>query len=120
MTAITSVFLAALAWLSCAAPPEAAAPQAELLQTGRPCAPAAYSCEPGRCVATIDNQCDLPVTCQLRIESQCQTSAGEVGPATASTKQVTQLAKTSNALEAATNCGQGAPVSTTVVALECI
>jgi hypothetical protein len=104
---------------ACTRGTEVAAPQSERLETGRACAPATASCEPGRCVATIDNQCDLPVTCRMSIESQCD-AGGVSGPANAATKQVTQLAKTSNVLEASTQCSQGAPVLTKVVALECI
>jgi hypothetical protein len=103
----------------CAPPSEAAGPQSEKMATGRACAAASTACEPGRCVATIENQCDLPVTCRMSIESQCD-AGGVSGPANASTKQVTQLAKTTNMLEASTQCSQGAPVLTKVTALECI
>jgi hypothetical protein len=70
-------------------------------------------------VATIDNQCDLPVTCRMKIESQCD-AGGVTGPANAATKQVTQLAKTTNVLEASTQCGQGSAVLTKVTGLECL
>ncbi len=116
--------IAAFVWLGslgCSAPTEAATtPHEEKLLTGRSCALATASCGAGRCVATIQNQCDLPVTCRMHVESQCQTAGGETGPANASTKQVTQLAKTTNVLEAATHCGQGSPVITQVTSLECI
>lgn len=118
VAALALVFVA-LSGLACTPGTEAAAPQSERLETGRTCAPATASCEPGRCVATIDNQCDLPVTCRMSIESQCD-AGGVSGPANAATKQVTQLAKTSNVLEASTQCSQGAPVLTKVVGLECI
>ena len=111
-------FVACMA-LACARPSEAAAPQSEKMETGRPCAPASASCEPGRCVATIDNQCETPVTCRMTIESQCD-AGGVSGPANAATKQVTQLAKTTNVLEATTQCGQGSAVLTKVAGLECI
>ncbi len=45
---------------------------------------------------------------------------GNVGPAEASTKRVTQLAGTKKTLEAQTDCGQGTAVSTKIAALECI
>lgn len=106
--------------IACAgAPTPAAAPQGDPLETGRACAPANASCEAGRCVATVDNRCDVPVTCRMSIESQCD-AGGVSGPANAATKQVTQLAKTTNVLEASTQCSQGTAVLTKVVGLECI
>lgn len=115
-----AVSVVALTVVACAASPTpAAAPHGEKIETGRACAPASASCEAGRCVATIDNQCDQPVTCRMKIESQCD-AGGLSGPANASTKQVTQLAKTTNVLEASTQCSQGSAVLTTVTGLECI
>ena len=110
---------AALVLSACAPPMDAEVPQGEPLSTGRDCAPATASCEPGRCVATIENRCELPVTCRMSIESLCD-AGGVSGPANATTKQVTQLAKTSSTLEASTQCDQGSAVLTKVTALECI
>lgn len=55
----------------------------------------------------------------MRIESTCQNADGQMGPATAGTKKVTQLAGQKNTLEAETQCGQGAPIVTRLEALEC-
>jgi len=115
-----SAFALYLGLAACAGSVSAEAPQAEALATGRDCALATGACGGGRCSVEIDNGCDTPVTCQLRIESQCQTAGGDVGPANASTKHVTQLASTKNVLEAQTNCGQGTAVATKVEALTCI
>lgn len=112
--------LGAIVLLACGgSASKADAPQLEPHDTGKSCAPATFACEPGRCAATIDNQCETPVTCQLKIVSQCQNVGGDTGPANASTKQVTQLAKTKNELEAATHCGQGTPILTSIESLTC-
>lgn len=92
----------------------------ERLETGRQCAMAHVACEAGRCVAEIDNRCDTPVTCQLHVESLCETDGGEVGPANTSTKHFTQLSRTRRSLEAHTACGQGRAVTTRVERVECI
>ncbi len=103
-----------------ASAPEAQAPQADALPTGRDCARAKSWCGDGRCVVEIDNDCKLPITCQLRVESLCQNTNGETGPADASTQKVTQLGHSKNALEAKVECGQGTPVLTKVQSLDCI
>jgi hypothetical protein len=91
----------------------------DMVETGRNCAHAAAHCGGGRCVVEVDNQCDTPVTCQLHVESLCQTNGGDVGPANASTKKVTQLAGTKQSLEVQANC-EGTFLSTKVTSLECI
>jgi hypothetical protein len=113
------LFLVCLGLAACAGSGSADAPVGEPFVTGRECAQASGACEAGRCTVEIDNRCDTPVTCQLRIESQCQTAAGDVGPATAGTKKVTQLKGTRNMLEAQTNC-EGTAIATKVDTLECI
>ncbi len=107
---------------ACAAAAVERAPalEPEAVTTGKTCARATGACESGRCSADIDNACPTPVTCRLRVETLCQTSEGNVGPAEASTKRVTQLAGTKKTLEAQTDCGQGTAVSTKIAALECI
>lgn len=92
----------------------------ERLETGRACAMANVACEAGRCVAEIDNLCETPVTCQLHVESLCETDGGEVGPANTSTKHFTQLSRTKRSLEANTTCGQGRALTTRVQRVECI
>jgi hypothetical protein len=110
-----------VASLACSSsPPKSAEAAREPVQTGRDCAIASARCESGRCNVEVENRCKTPVTCRLRVESLCRTSGGETGPANASTHQVTQLAGTSNRLEAETSCGEGTPVTTKVEAVECI
>ncbi len=106
--------------LSCGAAEVAPVDNAEPMPTGRDCAMATTRCGGGRCIAEIDNQCKLPITCRLSIESICQTSNGEVGPANASTKEVTTLGAQQRTLEATASCGQGVPITTRVTSLECI
>lgn len=107
--------------VSCSSHAEApSADAAEVVATGRDCARASIACEPGRCTAEVHNRCTTPVTCQLRVESSCQTSGGEGGPANASSKHVTQLAGTKRVLDVATSCGQGSPVVTRVQSISCI
>ncbi len=98
----------------------AAGEKPEPVDTGRDCATAQTRCGGGRCVAEIDNRCKLPITCKLHIESLCQTSNGETGPASASTKEVTTLGSQTRSIEAETSCGQGTPVTTRIEGLECI
>lgn len=107
---------------ACAAPaPEpASADVAEPMDTGRDCATALTRCGSGRCIAEIDNQCKIPITCKLHVESMCLTSNGETGPANASTKEVTTLGSRTKVIEAETSCGQGTPVTTRIQQLECI
>lgn len=101
-------------------PEPAAGNKPEPMDTGRECATAQTRCGGGRCTAEIDNRCKLPITCKLHIESLCQTSNGETGPANASTKDVTTLGSRTNVIEAETSCGQGTPVVTRIEGLECI
>lgn len=111
-----------LVWLglvSCAGSSAGEPTSSEPFATGRDCALASGACEAGRCLVEIDNRCDTPVTCQMRIESQCRTAAGDLGPATAGTRKVTQLKGTKNVLEAQTNC-EGDAIVTRVDTLECI
>ncbi len=99
---------------------EAGAPEGyEALNSGRECALASGACEHGRCTVAVDNRCETPVTCQMRIESQCRTASGDIGPATASTRKLTQLKGARSTLEARTNC-EGEALVTRVEALECI
>lgn len=92
----------------------------ETFATSRPCATATVACELGRCTAEVVNDCETPVTCQLVVESLCETSNGQVGPADARSEKVTQLAGTTELLGAETSCGVGKPLTTTVQAVECI
>jgi hypothetical protein len=101
-------------------PAPAQTPELTSLPTGRDCARATPRCGDGRCVVEVDNDCSSPITCQLRIESLCQNANGDTGPANASTKQVTQLARSKKYLETETSCGQGNPVTTNVESFTCI
>ncbi|MBK6519960.1 MAG: hypothetical protein IPM79_33790 [Polyangiaceae bacterium] len=118
--AAASLLLGLVAALGCgAAGSSSTTAELDRHDTGKGCAPASFFCEPGRCAATIDNQCETPVTCQLKIVSQCHNVGGDVGPANAATKKVTQLSKTKSVLEAATQCGQGTAVITSIDSLTC-
>jgi hypothetical protein len=117
------VLFAVCSAVSCGPSPSASEPRSdvrEVVTTGRECAPAHIACEPGRCVAEVHNGCDTPVTCQLHIESLCETDGGEVGPANTSTKHFTQRKGSKRSLEAHTTCGQGHVVLTKVTRVECI
>ncbi len=115
-----SIAVASIVGCGAASGPKEASAEPESIVTGRSCARAIGNCGQGLCSIQIDNRCDTPVTCQLRVETLCQTSGGDVGPAHASTKHVTQLQGTKRLLEAQTDCGQGTPVATKVEALDCI
>jgi hypothetical protein len=88
--------------------------------TGRSCAEASGSCDGGRCAVDVDNRCDTPLTCRLRVESLCRSTNGDTGPANASSVKLTQLAGTKHTLEAEIDCTPGTPLLTHVQALECI
>src|SRR5687767_2076363 len=113
-----NVLLLAVGLVVCAAcggatdaPPAVAS---ETFATGRSCAVASGACEAGRCVVEVDNRCSTPITCNLRAESVCKSPNGDTGKATGTTGKATQLGGTKKALEATVDCGDGAPVLTTV------
>jgi hypothetical protein len=115
-----AVSLVGLALAACSSPKPADSAAPDTLSTGRDCASAEGTCGDGRCVVNVKNDCAAPITCQLRVESICQNSNGDTGPANASSKRVTQLGHSSASLDARVECGQGTPVTTRVERFDCI
>lgn len=108
---------ALLVWLAaCGGASEEATPP-DVVPTGRDCAKAEVRCGGGRCVAAIDNRCDLPITCSVQVESICQVG-GESGRTNASSKEVTTLGHAARSIEAQVSC-EGAVVTTTLERLAC-
>jgi hypothetical protein len=112
-------FLPLIVVAACGGSKDAAGPLVESYSSGRACAVASGSCDGGHCAVDLDNRCDSPVTCKLKISSVCQSSNGDTGPATATSDKATQLAGVKRTLEASVDCGQGSPRLTKVEAVEC-
>ena len=114
----STAFCAALllSFVGCASASDEAAPP-EAVPTGRDCATAEVRCGGGRCVAAIDNRCDLPITCTVQVESLCQIG-GESGRTNASSKEVTTLGHAARSIEAQVSC-EGAVLTTTLERLAC-
>jgi len=54
-------------------------PLAEPLETGNDCVTAEAECEGGMCTAKLQNDCEVPVTCELNVLVMCRggTDTGE-------------------------------------------
>ena len=93
---MTRFLLVASLFIGCAPPPPAEVPKtppadepeldtegheavSEAMETGKDCAKAEVLCEGGVCTASIKNDCEAPVTCELDILAICQgeTDTGE-------------------------------------------
>ena len=53
---------------------------AESIETGKDCVSAEAECEGGVCTATVQNNCEVPVTCEFNVLVMCrsETDTGEV------------------------------------------
>ena len=116
--------LSSLAFLcACAEPPPPQAPEDDLdwlaLDTGRNCAQAAVACGPGNCAANVENTCNKPVTCDLRIECICRALTGEEGPAMATSGEYTILAGGKEGLSAKVICDSGDVLATIARTVRC-
>ncbi|NUP14343.1 MAG: hypothetical protein HOW73_50570, partial [Polyangiaceae bacterium] len=80
----------------------------DAVATSVECAKASALCADGKCAVEVANECKTPVTCQLEVESLCQANEGPMSPSSATSKKVTQLAGTTQTLEAEPTCTLGA------------
>lgn len=89
----------------------------ESVDTGIACAKAEATCEGGVCTVAMNNTCEAPVTCELRIIALCQgeTEVGEARGVGRDTFPVGYEGK----LQAGADCEGRAVVGTQVDTLEC-
>lgn len=112
--------------VACACGEQTPAPQAPEddlewlnLETGQTCAQAAVACGPGNCAANVENACNKPVTCDLRIECICRALTGEEGPAMATSGEYTILAGGKEGLAAKVICDSGDVLATIARTVHC-
>lgn len=132
MTRFSTTILAAACLAACSPPPpEAPAPPPpepeieipdgppppEAVETGKDCAKAEAVCEGGVCTATIRNECEEPVTCELEVLAICrgETDTGEArGKA-----RDTIAAGQEYDMQAGADCQDKMVTATTVESLSC-
>lgn len=92
-------------------------PEPEPIETGKDCVTATTECGGGVCLATIKNDCEDPVTCDLQIMASCQTgtTTGE-----ARTKaRGTFRPKAEDQMSAAGDCADGEVLFTVAEQMIC-
>ena len=98
--------------------PEAPAPPSkEDLQTGKDCVKAQSECSGGVCTATLKNDCEQAVTCDLAITTTCKS--GTTMLEAAGRKRDTFAAKSDGELKVGAKCNEGDVVRTDVKSMSC-
>jgi hypothetical protein len=100
-----------------AAPEAPAPPSKEALQTGNDCVKAESECGGGVCTATLKNNCDQAVTCDLAITTTCK--AGTAMVEAAGRKRDTFAGKSDGELKVGAKCNEGEIVRTEVKSMAC-
>jgi hypothetical protein len=128
-----AVLMLAAAWLTACSPPppEAPAPPApepaleipdgppppEAVETGKDCVKAEAVCEGGVCTATVQNQCEEPVTCELEVLAICRGET-DTGDARGKARD-TIAAGQEYEMQAGADCQEKEVTATTVELLVC-
>jgi len=98
--------------------PEAPAPPAkEKVDVGQECVHAEVECEGGVCTATLKNDCDQAVTCDLAITTTCKANTTMLEAA--GRKRDTFAAKSDGELKVGAKCNEGDVVRTAMKSMSC-